>query len=129
MSIKTSEFSPTDSRWKDLYLHFKKCGYDVYAPAQKIGDCVSPYLVVKNDGAYKILNYSSNKAQYAIYVYVPKDKYSLLEPMVQKVKDDMRELYPMFRQYGQELASFYDDTIKAHYIALEYENIQKIIPM
>lgn len=129
MPIKTSEFEYKDSRWKDLYLHLKKCGYDVYAPAQKVGECTSPYLVVKNDGAYKLFDYSSNKAQFTIYVYVPRDKYSLLEPIVQKVKDDMRELYPMFRQFGQELASFYDDVIKAHNIALEYENIQKIIPM
>lgn len=126
MAVKPFEFDYKQSRWQDLYVHLKNKGYEVYAPAQKVGECISPYLVIKNDGSYRHVNFSTDRTQYAIYCYVPKLKYSELEPLVQKVKQDMTELYPMFQLYGQELASFYDDEVKAHYIAIEYENYKKV---
>ena len=126
MAIKPFEFDYKQSRWQDLYIHLKNKGYEVYAPAQKVGECTSPYLVIKNDGSYRHVNFSTDRTQYAIYCYVPRLKYSELEPLVQKVKQDMTELYPMFQLYGQELASFYDDEVKAHYIAIEYENYKKV---
>lgn len=126
MAIKPLEFDYQDSRWQDLYVHLCNKGYEVYAPAQKVGECTTPYLVIKNDGSYKHVNFSTDVTQYAIYCYVPKLKYSELEPLVQRVKQDMKELYPMFQLYGQELASFYDDEVKAHYIAIEYKNYKKI---
>jgi hypothetical protein len=129
MAIKPLEFDFQESRWQDLYLHLKNKGYDVYAPAQKVGECTEPYLVVKNDGSYQHANFSSDRDMYAIYCYVPKLRYSELEPLVQRVKRDMRELYPMFQVYGQQLASFYDDEVKAHYISIEYENYKKVLFM
>ena len=126
MAIKPLEFDYQQSRWQDLYVHLQNKGYEVYAPAQKVGECTKPYLVIKNDGSYKHVNFSTDRTQYAIYCYVPKLKYSELEPLVQRVKRDMKELYPMFQLYGQELASFYEDEVKAHYIAIEYENYKKI---
>ena len=129
MAIKPLEFDFQESRWQDLYLHLKNKGYDVYAPAQKVGECTEPYLVVKNDGSYQHVNFSTDRDMYAIYCYVPRFRYSELEPLVQRVKRDMRELYPMFQVYGQQLASFYDDEVKAHYIAIEYENYKKVLFM
>lgn len=129
MAIKPLEFDFQESRWQDLYLHLKNKGYDVYAPAQKVGECTEPYLVVNNDGSYQHVNFSTDRDMYAIYCYVPKLRYSELEPLVQRVKRDMRELYPMFQVYGQQLASFYDDEVKAHYIVIEYENYKKVLFM
>lgn len=129
MAIKPLEFDFQESRWQDLYLHLKNKGYDVYAPAQKVGECTEPYLVVKNDGSYQHVNFSTDRDMYVIYCYVPKLRYSELEPLVQRVKLDMRELYPMFQVYGQQLASFYDDEVKAHYITIEYENYKKVLFM
>lgn len=129
MAIKPLEFDFQESRWQDLYLHLKNKGYDVYAPAQKVGECTEPYLVVKNDGSYQHVNFSTDRDMYAIYCYVPRLRYSELEPLVQRVKRDMKELYPMFQVYGQQLASFYDDEVKAHYISIEYENYKKVLFM
>ena len=67
MAIKPLEFDFQESRWQDLYLHLKNKGYDVYAPAQKVGECTEPYLVVKNDGSYKHVNFSTDMDMYAIY--------------------------------------------------------------
>lgn len=130
MAIKPLEFDYQESRWQDLYLFLKNKGYDVYPPAVKVGECTEPYLVIKNDGAYKHVNFSTDRDMYAIYCYVPKLRYSELEPLVQKVKRDMRELYPMFQSYdGQQLPSYYDDEVKAHYIGIEYENYKKVLFM
>ena len=129
MAIKHLEFDFQESRWQDLYLHLKNKGYDVYAPAQKVGECTEPYLVVKNDGSYQHVNFSTDRDMYAIYCYVPRLRYSELEPLVQRVKRDMKELYHMFQVYGQQPASFYDDEVKAHYITIEYENYKKVLFM
>lgn len=127
--IKPTEFKYSDSRWQDMYNFLKEKGYDVYSPGQKRGECLKPYLVIKNDGSYKHANFSTDRDMYAIHCYVPRDKYSMLEPFVQKVKNDMRELYPLFMQYGQQTPSYYDDGAKAQYIVIEYENYKKIIFM
>lgn len=124
--IDTKEFIPLDSRWQDIHIHLKEKGYDVYAPGIKVGECEKPYIVVKNDGSYKHVNFSTDREMYAIMCYVPKGQYSKLEPMVQKVKKDMKELEPMILPYGQQMPSYYDDTCKAHYISIEYENYKKI---
>lgn len=129
MPISPIEFKPSESRWQDIYLHLKNKGFEVYAPEQKTGDCTSPYLVIKNDGSYNHVNFSTDRDMYAIYCYVPKMRYSELEPLVQKVKAAMRELYPMIQYYGQQLPSYYDDTVKAHYIGIEYENYKKFLTM
>ena len=119
-------FEPSDSRWQDIFLHLKQKGYEVYPPGVKTGECTSPYVVVKNDGGYKHAKFSSNRDMYAIMCYVPRGQYSKLEPMVAKVEGDMKELEPMILPYGQKLPSYYDDTYKAHYITIEYENYKKI---
>ncbi|MDE7424983.1 MAG: hypothetical protein K2N51_15050 [Lachnospiraceae bacterium] len=124
--IDTKEFVPLESRWQDIYMHLKNKGYIVYAPGTKTGDCTEPYVVVKNDGGYRHVNFSSNRDMYAIMCYVPKGQYSKLEPMVQNIIKDMKELEPMIQNYGQQLPSYYDDTYKAHYITIEYENYKKI---
>lgn len=124
--IDPKEFEPLDSRWQDIHSHLKSKGYDIYAPGTKNGECTEPYLVVKNDGGYKHVNFSTNRDMYAIMCYVPKGQYSKLEPLVMKVKKDMKELEPMILPYeGQMLPSYYDDTYKAHYITIEYENYKK----
>lgn len=124
--IDTKEFIPLESRWQDIHAHLKNKGYNVYAPGIKVGDTTEPFIVVKNDGSYKHVNFSTDREMYAIMCYVPKGQYSKLEPLVMNVKKDMKELEPMILQYGQQMPSYYDDTYKAHYISIEYENYKKI---
>lgn len=127
MAIKTSEFQPLASRWQDIYNHLKKEGFEVYAPEQKVGECTSPYIVVKNDGSYLHQNFSTHRDMYSIECYVPRLEYSKLEVLVMDVKKAMHKLYPMIQDYGQQMAAFYDSTVKAHYITIEYENYKKAL--
>ena len=45
------------SRIQDIYLHLKEQGFEVYFPAQKVGECLSPYVVVKDATTSKYLEY------------------------------------------------------------------------
>lgn len=124
--VDTKEFEPLESRWQDIHIHLKNKGYNVFPPGVKTGDCLEPYVVVKNDGSYKHVNFSTDRDMYAIMCYVPRGQYSKLEPLVCNIKEDMKELEPMILRYGQQMPSYYDDTCKAHYISIEYENYKKI---
>lgn len=124
--IDIIEFKPLESRWQDIYIHLKNKGYKMYPPGVKVGECLESFIVVKNDGSYKHINFSTDRDMYSILCYVPKGEYSKLEPLVQKIKKDMKELEPMILPYGQQMPSYYDDDCKAHYISIEYENYKKI---
>lgn len=124
--INPSTFVYEDSRLQDIYVHLHSKGFDVYMPEIKIGECKSPYIVVKNDGSSQHPVFSTDVDMYAIMVYVPKQAYSSLEPLVQSVKQAMKELEPMIKPYGSQTPSYYDDSYKAHTISIEYKNYKKI---
>lgn len=126
MAIDTSKFEYADSRLQDLYRHLKSKGFEVYLPAIKSGECISPYIVLKNDGSTKHPSFSTNNDLYSIMCYVPKQSYSQLEPMLMSVKNAMKELVPLFHPNGQETPSYYDDNIKAHMVSIEYVNYKKL---
>jgi hypothetical protein len=81
---------------------------------------------VKNDGSSRHSSFSTDVDLYAILCYVPKNRYSSLEPLVQKVKMSMKELEPMILPYGSQTPSYYDDSLKAHMISIEYKNYKKL---
>ena len=123
--IDVNTFEYKESRWQDIFLHLKNQGFDVYSPGTKTGECTSEYLVVKNDGSSKHVSFSTDVDLYAVMCYVPKEKYSTLEPLVQMVKKSMKELEPMIKPYGSQTPSYYDDSVKAHMVSIEYKNYKK----
>lgn len=124
--INTSTFEYQDSIWQDIVVHLQADGFDVYSPGTKVGECVSPYIVVKNDGSTRHTSFSTDVDFYAIMCYVPRTAYSTLEPLVQSVKKSMKGLEPVLRPYGMQSASYYDDESKAHMVSIEYKNYKKI---
>lgn len=115
------------SRWQDIFKHLTSSGFDVYSPGMKVGECTKEYVVVKNDGSSRLASFSTDDDLYAVMCYVPKQSYSKLEPMVQRVKKAMKELEPMILPYGSQTPSFYDDSYKAHMISIEYKNHKKLL--
>ncbi len=124
--IDTSEFVYKQSRWQDIFLHLQNKGFEVYSPGIKVGECSSPYVVVKNDGSSRHDSFSTNVDLYALMCYVPKNNYSYLEVYVSQVKSAMKEIEPMIKPTGQQTPSYYDDTYKAHMISIGYKNHKKI---
>lgn len=119
-------FEYAESRWQDIFLHLKKAGIEVYSPGQKVGECVSNYVVVKSNGSSNHTSFSTDVALYSIMCYVPRDRYSELEPFVVKVKEKMKGLEPMILPHGNQTPSYYDDSVKAHMINVGYKNYKKL---
>ena len=123
--IDTRTFQPGASRWEDIFKCLKEHKFDVYSPGMKTGECTAPYVVVKNDGSTTHSSFSTDVDLYAVMCYVPKKAYSKLEPYVQSVAEAMKDLEPMIKPYGQKTPSYYDDSVKAHMISIEYKNYKK----
>lgn len=115
------------SRWQDIFSHLRSEGYDVYSPGIKIGECTEEYVVIKNDGSSRYIGISTDVDSYSIMCYVPKQSYSSLEPMVQRIKASMKKIEPMILPYGMQTPSFYDDSVKAHMVSIEYKNYKKML--
>lgn len=124
--IDVNKFEYKESRWQDIFLHLKNQGFDVYSPGMKTGECTFEYVVVKNDGSSKHLSFSTDVDLYAVMCYVPKEKYSALETFVRRIKNSMKELEPMILPYGSQTPSYYDDSVKAHMVSIEYKNYKKL---
>lgn len=114
-----------NSRWKDIFLHLKSKGYEVYPPGNKDGECLKPYIVVKDAGTTKVTGISSSLALFDVMVYMPYNRYSELEEYVRKVEEDMDELFPMIRPAHFKTASFYDESVKGYMESIQYQNYQK----
>lgn len=114
------------SRWQDIFTHLKDNKFEVYSPGIKVGECMAPYVVIKNDGSSKHSSFSTDVDLYSVMCYVPKQSYSILEPFVQQVKKAMKELEPMILPYGSQTPSYYDESVKAHMVSIEYKNYKKI---
>lgn len=115
-----------ETRFMDIYSHLKYNGVEVYSPGQKQGECLSPYTVVKCSGTLQIPGFSSTRTLYDVMCYVPKDRYTQLEQYVAQVKAYMDQLQPMIMPMYFETPSFYDDSVKAHMISIQYRNNRKI---
>ena len=125
--IDTTKFEFAESRWQDIFNHLDSAGFDVYPPGVKLGDCTSEYVVIRNDGSVKNNNASTDDDMYAVMYYVPKMGYSKLEPLVQRIKAAMKGLEPMIVPYGSQTPSYYDDSVKAHMVSIEYKNHKKML--
>lgn len=99
-------------------------GIDTYAPAQKKGDCKDFYVVLKDDGASQIGNFSSERHYYTLLCYAPRTKYLELMDFVNRCKEVMSKepIFPMLMPTGVETPSFYDDTFNAYMISVQYRN-------
>lgn len=114
------------SRWKDIYNHLKSNNLDVYSPGQHQGECTSPYVVVKDAGTTRQGEFSSTRSLYDILCYVPEEHFSELEGFVSSVEQAMKGLFPMIRPAYYRTPSFYDDSVKAHMVSIQYINYKSI---
>ena len=107
-------------KWKDIFEHLKKSGFDVYSLAQRKGICKSPYLVLRNNGSTK--DGSATTTAYEILVYVPISQYSSMEDYVEEVQDCMQKLFPAVQvEDGQsESLHYLDDDVQAYMCSLPY---------
>ena len=124
--INPTTFDYRANRWQDLYMFLKLKGYDVYAPGQHVGECLSKYIVIRYDGTSQVDNASSHWDLYAVMCYVPQELYPELESFTTEVRNALAELRPMFlKYYEQSSMSAFDEAARAHYTVTEYRNAKK----
>lgn len=114
------------TRFMDIYKHLSTSGVETYSPGQKKGECAEPYVVVKDAGTTQIPGFSSTQTLYDIMCYVPKDRFTLLEQYVEQVEAVMKQLKPMIMPTYFKTPSFFDDTVQAYMISIQYRNPKKI---
>lgn len=110
------------SRLTDIYTHLTAEGFEVYFPQQKKGECLKPYVVVKDSGTSQLYDFSSTLTLYELLCYVPEKNYTSLETFKEAVKTSMKKLHPMIRYTKYETPPFYDDLVKAHMTSVQYSN-------
>lgn len=116
----------TTSWLQAIYLHLKKKGFDVYFPAQKVGECIKPYVVVKDAPTSRAPGISSTVTYYDLLCYVPGEQFSTLEPFIGSVEEAMSELRPAIRPTYERTQSYYDQNVCAHMVSVQYKNYRKV---
>ncbi|MCD2492733.1 hypothetical protein LQE92_08840 [Lacrimispora sp. NSJ-141] len=109
--------------WKTIYRHLKEAGYEVYSLGQHKGDCTSPYLVLRNNGAG--LDHSVSVQEYEILLYYPVNRYSEFEGYIDGVRTCMNSLYPHVTLVDDQQPHYPDDDVKAYMTSLIYQ-VQKV---
>lgn len=109
--------------WEQVFKALEVAGIDVYPPATKKGECVTKYVVVKQDGSAQVGDYSSEFVYFQFMLYVPQNKYNELSSYEEEVKGVLDEkLYPLLMPTGSDMSDYYDDSVKAHMRSFLYRN-------
>lgn len=102
--------------------------FDVYPPSTKEGECTSEYVVVKDDGTSQYRQTSSEVNYYSFLCYVPQEKYTRIHSFVKEVELAIsKSLYPMLMPTNVKTPSFFDDSVNAFMISIQYRNLVKSI--
>ena len=112
--------------WDRAFKTLAEEGFDVYPPTTKTGTCKAPYVVIKDEGTNRADSISSTLTYYTVMCYVPLSGYSELYEYKESVKKALKALEPMLMPTHYETPSFYDDTLKAHMISVQYRNYRKL---
>lgn len=109
-----------------IFDFLKSKGIKTYYPANKFGECKEEYVVIKGAGSSQYNTLSTKADIYDIMCYVPQNKFSILEDYVENIEKYMQELEPTILPTYSKTAPFYDDSLKAHMVSVQYINYRKI---
>ena len=110
------------SIWQMIADKLIENGIDVYPPATHQGECLSKYVVLKEDGASQFQQFSTKIRYYTLLCYVPKNSYTELSSYTQQCRNIMAQIAPLIMPTGYETPDFYDDSIKGHMTSIQYRN-------
>lgn len=110
-----------------IQQELEKNNIECYPPGTKEDECKKKYVVLKQSGGTQLNTYSSETIYYDFMLYVPRNKYHLLDDFEKEVKRvlDSHPLYPMIMPTGSTDPDFYDDEIKAHMRSFMYRNTRR----
>ncbi len=106
-----------------IFDTLKRNGFNVYAPNAHKGECIEPYIVVKESDTNQYVNYSTNITLYDIMCYAK--NYTDCLKLKEKVKETMKKAEPSVKPTYTETAAFFDDSVKGYMSSVEYRNYTK----
>lgn len=111
--------------FKEIYLHLKKNGIDVYSLAQHKGLCNSNYVVIRELGETKIDNKNLVREDFELLLYVPLQKYSSIANFKEEVKKIMKQLRA-YRLVITPVTVVIEEEKQAYMSYLSYKKIRRI---
>lgn len=111
--------------WQKIYLHLKELGYEIYSPGQKRDKCLNSYVVIKENGTFRMAGNVAGYKLFDIIVYHPITNYSTMEFYVENIKNVMRDIEEL-NATGNETPSIIDDQIQAYTTSIEYKQFKKL---
>lgn len=95
---------------------------DANLPGIKVGDCLSPYIVVRKAELQPFNQFSTVQELYDIMCYVPQNKLSTLSTYFSNMKAEMKllEATLMIRPAHSETADYFDPGVKAWMRSAQY---------
>lgn len=111
--------------WQKIYLHLKKLGYEVYSPGQKREKCQSSYVVIKENGTFRVAGNVAGYKLFDIIIYHPIGNYSTMEFYVENIKEDIENLAELIPT-GNETPSIVDDVVQAYTTSITYKQFKKL---
>ena len=112
--------------WKKIFTYLKRNNIEVYPPQTKVGEATKPYVVLKHGLSLKVGDYSSSQTIYDVLVYTPKNQYSKAYDNVEQVKTLLKGLRPMLIPTYSETEPYFDETVQAWLVSLQYKNYRKL---
>ena len=109
--------------FKEIYLHLKQNGFNVYSIGQHKGLCESPYIVISETGDSDILGKNLMNKNVELLIYYPLNSYSEFEGYIEKIKRSMKELSHI-RRVIENNPKIIDDDKKAYMTFLSYRIIK-----
>lgn len=109
--------------WQVIFQHLQEQGFDVYALGQHKGVCISPYIVLRNNGTTLVRG--AEQALYELLLYMPVDRLSEFEDYIRKVKLAMNQLYPALKLVVPEDIHYLDEEVRGIMTSLTYGVVKK----
>lgn len=117
-----------ETRLKDIRKQLESAGFDTYFPGQHRGECLKPYVVVKDAGTTRLGTFSTIQYTYDIMLYVPLNRFSQLDPLMQQIRAAMKTLSSKISlRVAYDMSTpFYDESVKAYMSYITYVNLRKL---
>lgn len=102
-----------------VFDYLYSCGVEVYFIGQKKGDCLSNYVVIKDNGTIPTIGNKLGTQIIDICCYVPINQFTETEKYKTKIKELLKS-FKSLRSTGIETPAIADDEFKAYSSSIEY---------
>lgn len=108
----------------NLYGFLVDRSIDVYFVGQHKGECVKPYVVLK-DGGISSLNGKAGTKYLDLIFFIPQNRFTAIQDYKELVMGYVKE-FGCFKYTGNETSTVIDDEKKALTFSITYQNLRKL---